>query len=166
MKSFVSRIKKQGLLISFFGIFTGTSALSVEKWPPSAQAMPILRVARPTNDLKRLVPFYRDGLGFDVIAQFESHDGFDGMMFGKEGAPYHFEFTLKKNHKVPKAPSEDNLVVFYLPEKATYDSAVNRMKSAGFNAVRSFNPYWDRGGTTFEDPDGYRLVFFNGAWKK
>jgi catechol 2,3-dioxygenase-like lactoylglutathione lyase family enzyme len=149
-----------------FSFITPAAANAIEKWPPLAKDMPVVRIARPTNDLKRLIPFYRDGLGFDVIAQFENHEGFDGMMFGKEGAPYHFEFTLKKDHKVPNAPSKDNLVVFYLPNKEVYASAIKRMNSAGFDSVRSFNPYWDRGGTTFEDPDGYRVVFFNGAWKK
>ena len=157
-------MKIYSFLIQLFSIIAPTAA--AESWPPSAKNMPQIRVARPTNDLKRLIPFYRDGLGLDVIAQFEDHEGFDGMMFGKEGAAYHFEFTLKKGHKVPKAPSEDNLIVFYLPNKDVYNAAVNRMKKAGFDATPSFNPYWDRGGTTFEDPDGYRLVFFNGAWKK
>lgn len=156
----------KSLILPILSLFTAVSADAAAKWPPQAHSMPTLRVARPTNDLQRLMRFYRDGLGFDVIAQFENHEGFDGMMFGKEGAPYHFEFTQKKNHKVPDAPSEDNLIVFYLPNKDIYTTAVSRMKGAGFRAVTSFNPYWDRGGTTFEDPDGYRIVFFNGAWKK
>jgi len=30
--------------------------------------------------------------------------------------------------------------------------------------VASFNPYWERAGRTFEDPDGYRVVFQNSSW--
>lgn len=30
---------------------------------------------------------------------------------------------------------------------------------------RSFNPYWDRLGVTFEDPDGYRVVLQRDAWE-
>jgi YycE-like protein len=30
--------------------------------------------------------------------------------------------------------------------------------------VKSFNPYWDGNGCTFEDPDGYRVVLQNAAW--
>jgi len=30
--------------------------------------------------------------------------------------------------------------------------------------VPSFNPYWDRDGVTFEDPDGYRVVVQRAAW--
>jgi len=30
--------------------------------------------------------------------------------------------------------------------------------------VKAFNPYWDRKGLTFEDPDGYRVVLENEEW--
>jgi hypothetical protein len=30
--------------------------------------------------------------------------------------------------------------------------------------VRAFNPYWDRHGKTFADPDGYRVVLQHAAW--
>ena len=43
-------------------------------------------------------------------------------------------------------------------------AAVERMRGAGFEPVASFNPYWDREGVTFEDPDGYRVVFQRAAW--
>ena len=39
-----------------------------------------------------------------------------------------------------------------------------RIRAAGFDPVASFNPYWDRNGVTFEDPDGYRIVLNNEAW--
>jgi hypothetical protein len=38
------------------------------------------------------------------------------------------------------------------------------MQSAGYRTVLSSNPYWDRRGLTFEDPDGYRVVLENAAW--
>jgi hypothetical protein len=38
------------------------------------------------------------------------------------------------------------------------------MLTAGFSPVPAFNPYWDRNGKTFEDPDGYRIVLQNAAW--
>lgn len=124
-----------------------------------------LRIARPSDDLEALLAFYRDGLGFDVLYQFEDHDGFDGVMLGKASAPYHFEFTRSHAHRVGRAPSQDHLLVFYLPENAAWRDAVARMRSAGFDAVASFNPYWDRQGVTFEDPDGYRIVLQHAAWR-
>lgn len=30
-------------------------------------AVPVLRIARPSDDLERLLPFYRDGLGLDLL---------------------------------------------------------------------------------------------------
>jgi hypothetical protein len=123
-----------------------------------------LRVARPTNDLLSVLRFYRDGLGFDTLSEFKDHDGFDGVMLGHDGVDYHLEFTLKKGHDAGKAPTQENLLVFYFPEKSSWSVAVRRMIVNGYEPVPAFNPYWDRQGITFEDPDGYRVVFFNGSW--
>jgi hypothetical protein len=38
------------------------------------------------------------------------------------------------------------------------------MIGARYEPVPSFNPYWDRAGRTFEDPDGYRVVLQNAPW--
>lgn len=125
---------------------------------------PTLRVARPTNDIKSLLPFYTTGLGLGVLYEFKNHDGFDGVMLGHPNSPYHFEFTLRTGHDAGRAPTEDNLLVFYVPEKTIWEDAVRRMADAGFESVKSFNPYWDRWGLTFEDPDGYRVVLQCGKW--
>jgi len=126
--------------------------------------MPTLRVARPTDDIEALLPFYRDGLGFSVLYRFEDHDGFDGVMLGAPAAPYHFEFTRARGHVAGPAPSKDHLVVFYLPDETVWRAAVQRMAQAGFEPIRAFNPYWDRDGVTFEDPDGYRVVLQKAVW--
>lgn len=125
---------------------------------------PKLRVARPSDDLEALLTFYRDGLGLDVLYQFEDHNGFDGLMLGSPAAPYHFEFTRARNHVAGRAPTQDNLLIFYLPAVEDWQEAVTRMEDAGFKAVPAFNTYWDERGRTFEDPDGYRIVFQNAGW--
>lgn len=125
---------------------------------------PILRVARPSDDLDALLPFYREGLGLEVLYRFTDHDGFDGVMLGRPGWPYHLEFTRAAGHRAGRAPTQDNLLVFYLPDPAVWTAAVERMRAAGFEPVASFNPYWDRDGVTFEDPDGYRVVLQRAAW--
>ncbi|HEX9167307.1 MAG TPA: VOC family protein [Roseiarcus sp.] len=125
----------------------------------------VLRVARPTDNFDGLIPFYRDGLGLEILHRFEDHDGFDGLMFGHPRASYHFEFTHAHGHAAGRAPSQDHLVVFYLPDNAVWRAAVARMRAAGFEPVASFNPYWDRQGLTFEDPDGYRVVLQNAGWQ-
>lgn len=87
-----------------------------------------------------------------------------GVMLGLPGCPYHFEFTRKAGHKAGKAPTQDNLIVFYLPSASDYDAAVIRMQKHGFSPVVSFNPWWDKQGKTFEDADGYRVVLQHGSW--
>lgn len=123
-----------------------------------------LRIARPTDNLDAVVRFYREGLGFEVLAEFQDHDGFDGVMLGHKGSAYHLEFTRKAGHRAGQAPTADNLLVFYLPDQAAWQEAVSRMEQAGCATVPAFNPYWDRRGRTFEDPDGYRVVLQNAGW--
>ncbi|CAK7232005.1 hypothetical protein SEUCBS140593_008116, partial [Sporothrix eucalyptigena] len=104
----------------------------------------------------------------NVIFRFDDHQGFDGVMLGwnseysaSSSAPapgYHLELTTKRGHPVGRAPTQDNLLVFYLPNEQEFDVAVKRLVDAGFPPVTAFNPYWDACGKTFEDPDGYRVV--------
>jgi catechol 2,3-dioxygenase-like lactoylglutathione lyase family enzyme len=126
--------------------------------------VPVLRVARPTADLNALLRFYEQGLGLTVLYRFEDHDGFDGVMLGTPRAPYHLEFTRARGHAAGRAPTQDHLLVFYLPDEAEWSAAVRRMRDAGFDPVPAFNPYWDREGATFEDPDGYRVVLQRAVW--
>jgi len=123
-----------------------------------------LRIARPTDHLEEIIAFYRDGLGFEVIGSFEGHDDFDGVMLGHRDAPYHLEFTYHRGHQAGKAPTQDNLLVFYLPHRDGWEQAVDRMTALGYQPVTSCNPYWDKRGKTFEDPDGYRVVLQQAAW--
>jgi catechol 2,3-dioxygenase-like lactoylglutathione lyase family enzyme len=123
-----------------------------------------MRVARPTDHLESVARFYRDGLGFAELFRFEDHAGFNGVMLGLPGAPYHLEFTTAQGHRAGRAPTADNLLVFYLPDAQQWNDAVARLRSAGYEPVASFNPYWDRDGLTFEDPDRYRIVLQHDTW--
>ncbi|MEG3922636.1 VOC family protein [Microcoleus sp. T3_A4] len=124
----------------------------------------VLRVARPTDCLDRVVHFYTEGLGLQILDRFENHEGFDGVMVGMAGESHHFEFIHQRGHIVGGAPTQDNLIVFYLPNQQEWQQAVERMKASGFEPVNSYNPYWDKDGVTFEDPDGYRVVLQNAEW--
>jgi hypothetical protein len=123
-----------------------------------------LRVARPTDNLQVIAKMYEHGLGLQVLSHFEDHEGFDGVMLGDESIPYHFEFTHHRGHSVGMAPTQDNLLVFYMPDKIEWDERCQQMLAAGFKQVDSYNPYWDKSGRTFEDIDGYRVVLENSAW--
>jgi catechol 2,3-dioxygenase-like lactoylglutathione lyase family enzyme len=124
----------------------------------------VLRVARPTDRLEAVVRFYTQGLGLRVLGSFEGHRGFDGVMLGGPGARYHLEFTCRRGHSVGRAPNPEHLLVFYLPDEGQWRAALERMRRAGHDAVPSLNPYWDERGRTYEDPDGYRVVLYNGSW--
>jgi catechol 2,3-dioxygenase-like lactoylglutathione lyase family enzyme len=128
--------------------------------------MTTLRVARPSDDLDALLRFYADGLGLELLTRFEDHDGFDGIILGREGLPYHFEFTRAHGRDAGKAPTKDHLLIFYIPDAVEWEAATERMNAAGYKPVPSFNPYWDRDGVTFEDPDGYRVVVQQGEWQR
>src|SRR3954447_11135381 len=83
-----------------------------------------LRVARASDDLAAVVRFYREGLGFEVLFEFAGHGGFDGVMLGHAGVGWHLEFTRKAGHVAGRAPTEENLLVFYLPDRGEWEAAV------------------------------------------
>jgi len=100
-----------------------------------------------------------------VIDSFTGHEGFDGVMLGHRGQQYHFEFTRKRGHAAGRAPTQDNLLVFYYPDAQEWERAMARMIEHGYTPVPLFNPYWDARGKTFEDADGYRVVLQQAAWE-
>lgn len=129
-----------------------------------ADAIPTIRIARPARDLAAATSFYARGLGFEILASFEDHAGFDGVILGHPDWPYHFEFTHQPGNTIAPRPTEEDLIVFYLPEREAWETAVQRAREHGGRVVRSSNPYWEARGVTIEDPDGYRIVFENAAW--
>jgi hypothetical protein len=128
----------------------------VKSWPVAQ-----VRIARPTDQLKAVVTFYSQGIGLKVLGSFEDHAGYDGVMLGLPGFPYHLEFTSHKNGSPCPAPTKDNLLVLYIPDKAAVNAIEKRLKSMGHMAVLPENPYWETNGLTFEDPDGWRVVLMN-----
>lgn len=132
--------------------------------PPTDLGRAHLRVARPTDDIAAVVRFYRDGLGFRVLSEFRDHDGFDGVMLGHAGTGYHIEFTHRHGHQAGRAPTDENLLVFYVPDRTEWEKAVRRMEARGHPPVNPANPYWKKAGKTFADPDGYRVVLQNATW--
>lgn len=124
----------------------------------------VLRVARPTDHLERIAAMYSQGLGFEVIGGFSDHQNFDGVLIGHPNHHYHLEFTHHHGTTVGRAPTQDNLLVFYIPEPAQWQAQCDAMLQAGFIVVPSYNPYWDENGQTFEDLDGYRVVLASRDW--
>lgn len=146
-------------------LMAGETDESTEAEPTPGVRGAHLRVARPTDDLEAVVTFYRDGMGFEVLGSFEDHQGFDGVMLGHAGMGYHLELTHERGHKMGRAPNPEHLLIFYLPDPEVWQSMVDHLKRQGHEPVASNNPYWDRRGKTFEDPDGYRVVIARMAWE-
>lgn len=123
-----------------------------------------LRVVRPTDNLHQVTAMYSKALGFELLRQFKDHEGFDGVVLGHQKHAYHLEFIHQQGATVGKAPSQDNLLVFYIDCSRVWERACRNMIDAGFCVVESNNPYWEHVGKTFEDIDGYRVVLQNRDW--
>ncbi|MDM5188707.1 VOC family protein [Bacillus sp. DX4.1] len=119
------------------------------------------RIARPTDKFEEVIKFYEEGLGLKRIGEFQNHEGYDGVMFGIPDVEYHLEFTKHINGSPCPAPTKDNLLVFYIPDKAEIEKINNRLNAMGYYEVEPENPYWKEKGTTIEDPDGWRIVLMN-----
>lgn len=125
---------------------------------------PQLRIARPSCDLRAAARFYTEGLGLEVLGSFEDHDGFDGVILGHPAWPYHLELTYKRLHPAAVAPTNEDLLVFYIPDLPTWKEAREKMRRAGARETINANPFWRARGVTFRDPDGYRVVLYNEAF--
>lgn len=123
-----------------------------------------VRIARPTDKLKQVKEFYNIALGMPIIGSFSDHNGYDGVMLGINGANIHLEFTQHVHESPCPAPSLDNLLVLYYVTEAEFNTAVHLIESHGHHPVAPENDYWIDKGLTYEDPDGWRIVLFNGLY--
>ena len=123
-----------------------------------------IRTARPTNDFAATKHFYCDGHRFEVTSEFTDHDGFDGTVLILNGASYHHELTKKRVSESRHTPSGKDSLVFYARDSKDWNTSVNRLEAAGYQAVESSSPYWTKRGKMFQDPDGYGVVLFDGKW--
>ena len=103
-------------------------------------AKAVLRIARPTDRLQEIAALYCRGLGFEKLGEFVDHQGFDGIMIGHPQHAYHLEFTQHRGVRVGQAPTQDHLLVFYLPDENAWRAACERMRAAGFLAVTAYTP--------------------------
>jgi ribosomal protein S18 acetylase RimI-like enzyme len=113
------------------------------------------RVAHPVSDLDRSAAFYGELLRLRPRGGFTGHDGYSGVFYALPGGA---ELELTTGPARPGPGTDDDLLVLYL---ATPDEVGRRaadLESAGVPTRAAANPYWDRWGRTFLDPDGYAVV--------
>ncbi len=127
-----------------------------------SNALPVvqMRIARPTDQLEKVIAFYEKGLGLKRIGEFWEHNEFNGVMYGMPDANVHLEFTSHRAGTPCPAPTKDNLLVFYLPNWDIISIVASRLKEMGYPEAEAENPYWGDAGITIEDPDGWRIVLF------
>ena len=122
-----------------------------------------VRVARPTRDLEAVRSFYGKLLGMPVLASFDDHDGYSGIVFGLPDSSRKLEVVSREG--VNPSPTPEDHLVFYLGSADEVARTAARIHAAGFELVVSPNPYWARtGAVCFVDPDGYWIVLSAQAW--
>jgi catechol 2,3-dioxygenase-like lactoylglutathione lyase family enzyme len=114
-----------------------------------------VRFARPARDLARSTRFYRDLVGLPSLGGFENHDGYDGVFFALPGGA---ELELTAGPTRPAPSTDEDLLVLHVQTQAQVAAVGARLTAAGVTRIPNRNPYWNRSGLTFLDPDGYRLV--------
>jgi catechol 2,3-dioxygenase-like lactoylglutathione lyase family enzyme len=119
-----------------------------------------VRLARPARDLPRAMRFYRDLIGLPAVGSFENHDGYDGVFFALPGGA---ELELTTGPTKPAPSTDEDLLVLYVRTWAEVEAIGARLTVAGVTRIPNRNPYWNRSGLTFLDPDGYRLVIAVGS---
>jgi catechol 2,3-dioxygenase-like lactoylglutathione lyase family enzyme len=115
------------------------------------------RIARHTEDLNRMIDFYGRILGLKVLGEFKNHLNYDGVFLGSPSSDWHLEFTVSGIPPI-HFPDDDDLLVFYASSIAEFNTIKERLIANRVKHVKPKNPYWERNGITFEDPDGFRIV--------
>ena len=133
------------------------------------QYCPKLRLSRQTKDVELLLPFYRDGLGFEVLDRSENVDGMDTVLLGHKDWPYQFEFAqVRGAETAPRAPSSEHYRVSCIEQDELWSKLLESMYQAGVAQVtppvQYVNGKWPC--VAYEDADGYRVVLVHGHWKR
>ncbi|WP_069812719.1 VOC family protein [Streptomyces sp. TP-A0874] len=125
-----------------------------------------IRIARPSADLAAAERFYTRGLGMSVLFRAVGDPAagtHDLLMVGPRDARWHLELTVGTRETVRPSPTPEDLLVIYL-EAPVSQEFVARAAEHGGKVIPAHNPYWDQGGVTIADPDGYRIVLTERRW--
>lgn len=120
--------------------------------------VPLLQVF----DMPRSVAFYRDVLGFEVVAQSEPGDDFDWGMLRRDTMLLMLNTAYEKNHR-PAAPdpdrtaAHDDTALFFDCEDP--DAAYAYLCEKGVSAKPSVVTDYGMKQVYVADPDGYSLCF-------
>jgi catechol 2,3-dioxygenase-like lactoylglutathione lyase family enzyme len=127
-------------------------------WPDHLAGVGAVRFSRSSAEYDRTIAFYRDVVGLTVIGEFSDSFGEDGTIFGLPGVTAHLEIV--RGHGPAAAPDPLDQLVLYLSGATAAAAVAARLEEAGTPKDPAPHPYWSaRGGRSFLDPDGRRVVF-------
>jgi catechol 2,3-dioxygenase-like lactoylglutathione lyase family enzyme len=131
--------------------------LSDGVWPDRLPAVEV-RIARPTDKLGEVLDFYCKDLGLPELYRTASHS-YQVVMVGLPGDKYHLEFTSHVDGSPGRAPTDENLLVFYFATADEMPDVVTRLGESGHEPVELDNLWWrESGAIAFADPDNWRIV--------
>ena len=120
--------------------------------------VPLLQVF----DMRTSVSFYRDVLGFEVVAQSEPGDDFDWGMLKRDGMVLMLNTAYERDER-PSAPDparvashDDTALFFACPDP---DAAYAYLCAKGVSAKAPIVTGYGMKQVYLSDPDGYNLCF-------
>ena len=123
-----------------------------------ARCIPLIQVF----DMPKSLSFYRDILGFAVVAQSEPGDDFDWGMLKLDDMLLMLNTAYEKNNRpaVPdptRVSAHDDTALFF--ECADPDAAYEYLRSKGFGVKAPTVTDYGMRQVYVSDPDGYSLCF-------
>jgi catechol 2,3-dioxygenase-like lactoylglutathione lyase family enzyme len=120
----------------------------------------ILRVARHTEDLQKMQRFYEHILGLAIVGNFSDHDGYDGIMLGIAGQPWHLEFTSTPGDSSTHSAvaGEEDFLVFYPTSMDAYQEILDKIAAEKLPTYIPKNPFWQAHAIMIKDPDGFSIL--------
>ena len=115
------------------------------------------RYTRHSKNINRAIDFYGRVLGLKVLGELRNCKNYYSVFLGLPGESWHLEF-IASDEGPANCPDENDLLVFYAESAGEFNIIKERFILNRVKRVEPKNPYWERNGITFEDPDGYRIV--------
>jgi catechol 2,3-dioxygenase-like lactoylglutathione lyase family enzyme len=125
-------------------------------WSPALADIGAIRFGRLCYRFEETVRFYRDLVGLPLHETFEASYGENGAIFGLPGPSLTFELVQSDRPVVGDVLQQ---ICLYFPDSRAQAAAMERLRSAGIEPVKS-HPYWEANGAfTYLDPEGHGVVF-------
>lgn len=116
-----------------------------------------LRYARHTNGLSKISEFYQNVLELKVSGSFQDHNGYSGVFLTTPKSAWELEFT-QNSRKTEHFSDPDDALVFYSETNEEWSRKREHLSQLGIALIDNPNPYWNKNGLCFLDPDGFTVI--------